>query len=78
MPNILIPDVAESTFSRLQERALAHGRTPEAEAKALLEGLLQEPPAPIWDWVNAFRSRLAASGRSFSDSTELLREDRDR
>lgn len=78
MASLLIPDVEENTLSRLHERAHAHGRTPEAEAKALLEGLLQASPAPIWDKVNAFRNRLAASGRYFSDSAELLREDRDR
>jgi plasmid stability protein len=78
MASLLIPDVEENTLSRLRERATAHGRTPEAEAKAMLEGLLQASPAAIWDRVNTFRNRLAASGRSFGDSTELLREDRDR
>jgi plasmid stability protein len=78
MASLLIPDVEESTLSRLRERAAAHRRTLEAEAKAMLEELLQAPPAPIWERVNAFRNRLAASGRSFGDSAELLREDRDR
>ncbi|HBI45329.1 MAG TPA: hypothetical protein DDY78_21125 [Planctomycetales bacterium] len=31
-----------------------------------------------WQSVDAIRARLAASGRKFSDSAELLREDRDR
>jgi plasmid stability protein len=78
MPSLLIPDVQESTLSRLFERAAAHKRTPEAEAKAILEQLLQSHPTVGWDQVNAFRQRLAASGRSFGDSTELLREDRER
>ena len=78
MATILIPDVEDGTLSRLRERATAHGRTPEAEAKAMLEGLLQTPSSPVWDRVNAFREELAASGRSFSDSAELFRQDRDR
>jgi hypothetical protein len=36
------------------------------------------PAAGSWAAINAFRKRLAASGRVFSDSTELIREDRDR
>ena len=78
MAFILIPDFEDSTLIRLRERSAAHGRSPEAEAKVMLEGLLQAPTAPIWDRVNAFRHGLAASGRPFGDSTELLREDRDR
>lgn len=36
------------------------------------------PAADQWAAINAFRERLAASGRIFTDSTELIREDRDR
>jgi hypothetical protein len=35
------------------------------------------PAADPWAGINAFRERLAASGRVFSDSTEFIREDRD-
>jgi len=31
-----------------------------------------------WEAVDAINDRLAASGRKFSDSADLLREDRDR
>ena len=78
MATILISDVEDSTLDRLRERATARGRTPEAEAKAMLEGLLDTPSAPIWDRVNAVRKQMAASGRPCGDSAELLREDRER
>jgi antitoxin FitA len=78
MPAILIPDVAEGVLNQLRQRAATHGRTPEVEAKLMLEEMLQCPPASVWEQVNAFRTGLAASNRSFGDSTELLREDRDR
>jgi plasmid stability protein len=78
MPAILIPDVQENTLNHLRVRAAAHGRTPEAEAKAILEQSLQAPSASVWDQVNLFKERLAASNRSFSDSADLLREDRER
>lgn len=36
------------------------------------------PVADAWAAINAFRERLAASGQVFSDSAQLIREDRDR
>jgi plasmid stability protein len=78
MPALLIPDMEEPLFIRLRERAASHGRTPEAEAKRILLESLSPTGAEAWAEVNALHDRLAASGRSFSDSAELLREDRDR
>jgi plasmid stability protein len=76
--DLIIPDVEEVVLQRLQEEARRHGRTAEAEARSILAGVLQPRRADVWDRVNALRRQLAASGRTFSDSTELLREDRDR
>ncbi|MBV9122716.1 MAG: hypothetical protein JO112_05125 [Planctomycetes bacterium] len=77
MPQLVISDVEDSLLEQLRERASAHGRTTEAEAKAILAAAMQAPPNP-WDRINAFRQQLERSGRTFSDSAELLREDRDR
>jgi len=41
--------------------------------------LQPRPPAPAadpWAAINAFHRRLAASGRAFTDSADLIREDR--
>jgi plasmid stability protein len=70
--------VDEMALVRLRELAAAHGRSPEAEAHAILLGALRPPASAAWAGVNAIRERLAGSGRSFSDSAELLREDRER
>jgi hypothetical protein len=70
--------VEEQILIRLGERAAAHGRSPEAEANAILLQALQPPVSAAWAGVNAIRERLAKSGRSFGDSAELLREDRER
>lgn len=78
MSQLLIPDVAESLLKQLQQRAVRHGRSIEAEARVILEDALRPDPAKVWAEIDAFRQRLAASGRTFSDSTELIREDRDR
>jgi hypothetical protein len=78
MSAILIPHVDDTLLARLRERAAASGRTPEAEAQLILREALQSVPPSGWAEVNALRDRLATSGRSFSDSAELLSEDRDR
>ncbi|MCI0460829.1 MAG: hypothetical protein L0Z62_28100 [Gemmataceae bacterium] len=78
MAELVIPDIKDTIWRQLQELASTHGRTPEAEARAILEEALQPGRAGVWAQVDALRERLAASGRTFSDSTELLREDRER
>jgi hypothetical protein len=57
---------------------------PDAEFEVVVvlnpkvNGTQARQPIDPWAAINAFRERLAASGRVFSDSTELIREDRDR
>ncbi len=48
------------------------------QPKLTADGTPEPAPADPWAAIDAFRERLAASGRTFSDSTELIREDRDR
>jgi antitoxin FitA len=76
---LVIPDVDDATLARLRERAARHGRMVETEVKAILaEALRPAVPSDQWAAINALRDELAASGRTFSDSAELIREDRDR
>jgi plasmid stability protein len=78
MPQLLLTDVEESVLSQLQERAARHQRTPAEEAAAILSDTLSAAPGTNWSEVDAIYQRLAASGRQFSDSADMLREDRDR
>jgi plasmid stability protein len=78
MAELLLTDVDEGVLHHLQERARAHGRTPAEEARAILADAVRGKHAGDWSAVDAIYGRLAASGRSFSDSADLLREDRDR
>lgn len=77
MSQLLLTDLEDATISTLEERAARHGRTPQDEAKAILAEALT-PKAKALAGVDAIYNRLAASGRVFSDSVELLREDRER
>jgi plasmid stability protein len=78
MAELVLTDVADDVFHQLQERATSHGRTPAEEAKAILSEAFHGRGQDDWAQVDAIYRRLAASGRTFSDSADLLREDRDR
>ena len=78
MAELLLTDVDEVILHSLQERAARHGRTPDEEAKSILADSLGGIRPDVWAPVDAIYERLTASGRTFSDSAELLRKDRDR
>lgn len=78
MAELIIPDVSQALILRLSEKASRHGRAVEAEARVILEEMLLQDSESVWMEVNLFREQLAGSGRAFSDSVALLREDRER
>jgi plasmid stability protein len=78
MPELVLSDVNDRLLHQLQARAAGHGRTPEEEAKVILSDALQSEGPSGWAQVDAIYTRFAASAQPFSDSAELLREDRDR
>jgi plasmid stability protein len=76
MGSILVRDLDQETIERLKERARSNGRSLQHEVKALLERAadtltMREARRLSERWGRRLR------GRSFSDSTELIREDRD-
>jgi len=75
MTQLLIRDMQVETVQRLKARAKRHGRSLQGEVKAILEAAagysMQEARAVSEGWA----ARLA--GREFSDSAELIREDRE-
>lgn len=78
MAELILTDINDALLNHLQERAMSRGRTPEDEAKAILADALQGTACAAWASVDEIYERLAASGGNFSDSANLLREDRDR
>jgi len=78
MADLHLSDVDDGVLQLLLERARHHGRTPAEEARAILAEALPGKRPDAWKAVDAIYGRLAASGRTFSDSADLLREDRDR
>jgi len=79
MAQILVRNLDEKVVKQLKKRAKREGRSLQAEAKRILE---QAATSPTVDMVTAkkmmedFRRRF--KGRRFSDSAELIRQDRER
>ncbi len=77
MAQILVRDLDADAVERLKERARRHGRSLQKEAKAILEDAASRYTMERARRVaEQWHERLA--GRTFSDSAELIREDRDR
>jgi plasmid stability protein len=80
MSDILVRDVPDEVVSALKERAARNGRSLQREVMLILEGSTKEEARrrAALAAADEIRNRLAASGRTFGDSVEDLREDRAR
>lgn len=76
MPQLLIRNLNEETVTKLKERAKRHNRSVQGEVKLILEEYASRPDeAPL---AIAERWQGYFAGRTFSESAELVREDRER
>lgn len=76
MPQLLVRDVDEDVVRLLKLRAAEAGCSAEALHRSILESALRGEPHSFAD--KAERLVAALRGRAFSDSSALLRADRDR
>ena len=76
MPQVLVRSLDRPVLNRLKARAKRNGRSLQAELKAILEDASRRDLLQSY-WV-ALRIRKALKGRRFSDTTELVAEDRRR
>jgi plasmid stability protein len=76
MAQVLIRDVAPATIDRLKARAQRNGRSLEAELRVVIAAAVEEPAIDMLAEVERVRALFA--GKTFGDSTELVREDRER
>jgi antitoxin FitA len=77
MADVTIRDIDPELLGRLEDLAKAEGRSVEDQARIILEEKLpkysiEETRRLARKWQERFR------GRFFSDSTDLIREDRER
>lgn len=76
MSHGLVLKLDEQTERLLRERASQDGVTPEEEARRLLGHALRSGWEVFWERAEKIQQNLA--GRSFPDSADLIREDRER
>lgn len=78
MAQVLVRNLKDTVVARLKRRARTRGRSLQAEVKAILEEAAQDVPEDFWKEADRIREQLKRSGRKFSDSAALIREDRDK
>lgn len=78
MAQVLVRNLNDRVVARLKKRAKTRGRSLQAEVKTILEEAAKDVPEDFWKEADRIRKQLGRSGRKFSDSAALVREDRDR
>lgn len=76
MSQLLIRNLEDETIQQLKTRAKRHNRSLQGEVKLILEEIARQPdelPLAIAEQWQGYFAR-----RSFSDSTEQVRQDRER
>jgi plasmid stability protein len=76
MAQVLVRDLDSVVVERLKVRARQHGRSLQSEVKAILEAAAPISISEARRLAEEWQRRLA--GRIHGDSSELIREDRDR
>ena len=77
MAQVLVRQLNKKVVDRLKRRAREHGRSLQSEVKTILEEAVPDYEG-AWKRIELIRTKLKRSGRKFSDSADLIREDRDR
>jgi antitoxin FitA len=76
MGQLLVRNLPDDLVNALKERAAKHGRSTEAEHRAILEETLKASAGDFWE--KARQSRERTRGMNLGDSTDIIREWRDR
>lgn len=76
MASLLVRNLDARTLQQLKKMAKDNGRSLQAEAKTILTEAVPMTPRKAWLMSGEWHKRLA--GIKHSDSTLLIREDRDR
>ncbi len=78
MANVLIRDVPDDVVNELKKMAKQHNRPLQQELREILVRSASQPYRDVARQAAEIRQRLADKHRAFTDSAELLREDRSR
>jgi plasmid stability protein len=75
MAQLLVREIPQDIVEALKRRAAAHGRSAEAEHRLILEEALRPGRTGFWERAAALREETR--DRIMTDSTDLIRQDRD-
>lgn len=83
MTQVVLENLNPAVIEKLQVLAFRHNRSLEDEIKAILEQVsmaseVDQKAATKEAWSRIDSARMRHAGQTFSDSVELLREDRNR
>jgi plasmid stability protein len=78
MPDVLIRNIDEKTLNNLKKRAENNNHSLQVELKNILEIYGKIEFEQTKDLIRESIEKYKAEGRVFSDSVDLIREDRDR
>ncbi len=79
MAKIVLENIDSNVIEKLEELATQHGRSLQEELKHILEQATQTKISNIVDYKETvMQVQKMFAGRTFRDSAELLREDRER
>jgi len=72
---LLVRNLDDATVEMLKQRAKRHGRSLESEVRSIVRGAVEAGG----DWRQQVEQvRALFEGRTFSESSDLVREDRER
>ena len=77
MAQVLVRQLNDKLVERLKKRAKEHGRSLQSEVKIILEEAVPDYE-DAWKRIAKLKKTLERADRTFSDSTPLIREERDR
>jgi len=78
MANVLIRGVPEEVLNRLKIMAKSHNRSLQQELRVFLENTVTQSSPEIFQKMAEIRKKLRRKPVRFTDSANLLREDRSR
>lgn len=78
MPDVLVREIPEPVLEELRSRARRSRRSLQQEILTVLEAAVDARRMRALLAMSSIRERLARTGRTFGDSADLVREDRER
>ncbi len=78
MAQFLIRDVPEPVAAALKKRAKQNGRSTEAELREIITETVKPKAGDFWAEADRLRKELSDRGLKFSNSADLIREERDK